>query len=266
MSLPSPSPTTDVIVTGASSGIGTELARGLARRGHNLVLVARRKDRLDALAESVRADHGVEVTVRPCDLSDAADRAALIEELRASGRTIGGICNCAGFGTAGAFKDLPVARESEQIEVNVVAVMELTQAFLDDMIAEGAGAILNVASLAAFQPLPGLATYAATKAFVQSFSEAVHEELRDTGVSCTALCPGPVPTEWASVAGAQSWMLGPVTVSAEQVAEDGITGMAQGKRSVVPGVVPKAVATAGRFVPRTMLLPGITLSERFRRG
>lgn len=264
MSLPAPSPNIDIVVTGASSGIGTELARGLARRGHNLVLVARRKDRLDALAEELRADHGVEISVQPRDLGSASDRAALVEDLRAAGRTIGGICNCAGFGTAGEFKDLPVSRESEQIEVNAIAVMELTHAFLDQMIGAGAGAVLNVASIAAFQPLPGLATYAATKAFVQSFSEAVHEELRGTGVSVTVLCPGPVPTEWAETAGAQSWMVGPALVSPERVADDAIVGMEQGKRSVVPGIVPKAIATAGRFVPRTALLPGITLGRRLR--
>ncbi|MGH3517948.1 MAG: SDR family NAD(P)-dependent oxidoreductase [Haloechinothrix sp.] len=264
MSLPQPSPTTDVVVTGASSGIGTELARGLARRGHNLVLVARRKDRLDALAERLRAEHGIQVAVQPRDLGSATERAALVADLRAGGRRIVGICNCAGFGTSGEFRDLPVDREREQIEVNVVAVLELTQAFLNDMVRAGSGAVLNVASLAAFQPLPGLASYAATKAFVQSFSEAVHEELRGTGVSCTVLCPGPVPTEWAEVAAAQSWMIGPVQVSPADVAHDGIVGMEQGKRSVVPGIVPKAVGVAGRFLPRTALLPGITLGARLR--
>lgn len=264
MSLPNPSPTTDIVVTGASSGIGTELARGLARRGHNLVLVARRKDRLDALADELRAKYGIAVAVQPRDLSSSADRAALVEDLLAGGRTIGGICNCAGFGTAGQFTDLPVERESEQIEVNATAVMELTRAFLDPMTSAGAGAILNVASIAAFQPLPGLATYAATKAFVQSFSEAVHEELRGTGVSVTVLCPGPVRTEWAETAGAQAWMVGPALVSPQQVAEDAIVGMEQGKRSVVPGIVPKVIATAGRFIPRTALLPGITLGRSLR--
>lgn len=264
MSLPPPDPQSDVVVTGASSGIGTELARGLARRGHSLVLVARRADRLEELASDLRAEHGVGVLVRAHDLGQPAERAALVAALGAEGRAVGGLCNCAGFGTAGPFHELPIEREVEEIDLNVTAVVELTHAFLGPMVDRGAGAILNVASIAAFQPLPGMAIYAATKAFVQTFSEAVHAELAGTGVSCTALCPGPVQTEWAEIAGAQAVMISPAQVSARAVAEAGIAGMEQGRRSVVPGAVPKAMAAAGRFVPRTVLLPAIKLGARVR--
>lgn len=264
MSLPKPTATADVVVTGASSGIGTELAQGLARRGHNLVLVARRKERMEQLAGRLHAEHGVTVTIHARDLGVVAERDALVDDLRTAGRTVSGVCNCAGFGTSGPFKDLPLQREREQVELNVVALMDLTHAFLADMVSARAGAVLNVASIAAFQPLPTMATYSASKAFVQTFSEAVHEELRGTGVSCTVLCPGPVETEWSEIASAEAVMIGPAKVSATDVAEAAIVGMEEGKRSVVPGVVPKAMSIAGHFAPRTLLLPGLTLGKRLR--
>ena len=132
MSLPKPDPNADVVVTGASSGIGTELALGLARRGHHVVLVARRKDRLEELAERLRTEHGVQVTVYARDLGTASERDALVADLRATGRTVSAICNCAGFGTSGQFKDLPLQRERDQVELNVVALLDLTHAFLAD--------------------------------------------------------------------------------------------------------------------------------------
>lgn len=264
MSLPKPDPNVDVVVTGASSGIGVELARGLARKGHNLVLVARRKERLEELAEQLRAEHGVRVGVIARDLGDRAERVALVDDLMATHRVIGGVCNCAGFGTAGNFADLPLERESQQVELNALAVLELTHAFLADMVRRGRGAVLNVASIAAFQPLPTMATYSATKAFVQTFSEAVHEELRGTGVSCTVLCPGPVETEWSEIASAQAVMIGPAKVSPGQVAAEAISGMEKGSRSVVPGIVPKAMANAGRFTPRSILLRGLSMGAKLR--
>lgn len=264
MSLPKPQPNVDVLVTGASSGIGTELARGLARRRHNLVLVARRKERLEELATQLRAEHGVEVEVIARDLGTREGRAGLVEELQARARLIGAVCNCAGFGTAGEFARLPLDREQAQVELNAMAVLDLTHAFLDEMTRRGEGAVLNVASIAAFQPIPSMATYSATKAFVQTFSEAVHEELRGTGVSCTVLCPGPVETEWAEIAKAEAVMIPGTKVSPQKVAEDAIEGMEEGKRSVVPGIVPKAMAAGGRFTPRSLLLPGLAIGRRLR--
>jgi len=260
MTLPKPSGSTEVVITGASSGIGTELARVLATRGYSLYLVARRRDRLDALADELRAEHGVGVTVRPCDLAEAAARQSLIEELRT--RPVAGLINNAGFGTSGAFHTLPMDREREQVELNVVAVHELTHAVLPGMVERGAGAVLNVASVVAFQPMPSMATYGASKAFVNSFSEAVHEELRGTGVSCTSLCPGPVPTEWAEIASAHEFSLRPAQVSPADVAAQAVDGMQAGARQVIPGTVVKLMAITGAITPHALLLPALRLARR----
>jgi short-subunit dehydrogenase len=252
-----------VVITGASSGIGTELAHVLGGRGHSLLLVARRRDRLDALAQEVRQRHSVGAEVLPLDLADAGDRGHLVDRLRSA--KVAGLCNSAGFGTSGSFCELPVERESEQVTVNALALMQLTHAALQGMTSRGSGAILNIASIAAFQPLPNMAVYSATKAFVQTFSEAVHEELHGTGVSCTVLCPGPVPTEWADVANAEHLSISVAQVSAREVAEAAVAGMVSGKRSVVPGLVPKAVGIGGRFTPRTVLLPALRTIRALRK-
>ena len=255
MSLPAPTPNTHVLVTGASSGIGAQIARVVAARGHDVAIVARRRERLDELARELRDAHGVAVAVHECDLGDPEARRALIAELTAGEKAVVGLVNSAGFGTSGSFLALDPERELEQIEVNVAALVELTHTLGAAMVERGEGAILNVASIAAFQPLPALATYSATKAFVQTFSEAFHEELRGTGVSCTVLCPGPVPTEWAEIADAEDAMIGVAQVSVGDVAEAAVRGMRKSKRSVIPGRVPQAIATAGRYLPRTALLP-----------
>lgn len=263
MSLPKPANHATVVVTGASSGIGTELARGLASRGYPLVLVARRRERLDELAADLTEKHSVGVDVMPLDLAKPRARAALAELI---GRApIAGLCNSAGFGTSGAFHTLPLERESEEVTLNVLTLMELTHAALPGMIDRGAGSVLNIASLAGFQPIPGMAVYSATKAFVQTFSEAVHEELHGTGVSCTVLCPGPVPTEWADIADAQQWSISVAQVSPHDVAEAAIAGMLDGKRSVVPGLVPKVVGVGGRFAPRSVLLPALRIGTGLQR-
>ncbi len=260
MSLPKPDQQATVVITGASSGIGTELARGLARRGYPLLLVARRRDRLEELAEELSNQYSVGVEVLPLDLGDADARGQLAERLQ--NESAAGLCNSAGFGTSGVFHTLPLDRESEEVTLNALALMELTHAALPGMVDRGTGAILNIASLAGFQPIPGMAIYSATKAFVQTFSEAVHEELHGTGVSCTVLCPGPVPTEWAEIADAQRWSIGAVQVSPQDVAEAAIAGMREGRRSVIPGLVPKVVGVGGRFVPRSLLLPALRLGTR----
>lgn len=264
MSLPKPDNQTTVVITGASSGIGAELARGLARRGFPLLLVARRRDRLDELANEVGQENSVAVEVMPLDLSDGDARAKLAERLRTE--PIAGLCNSAGFGTSGLFYELPIDRESEQVTLNALALMELTHAALPGMVERGAGAVLNIASIAGFQPIPYMAVYSASKAFVQTFSEAVHEELHGTGVSVTALCPGPVPTEWAEIASAERFSIPAAQVSPRDVAEAAIGGMLAGRRSVVPGVVPKAVSASGRYAPRTLLLPALRIGQRLRGG
>jgi short-subunit dehydrogenase len=263
MSLPKPNNQATVVITGASSGIGTEIARGLARRGYPLLLVARRRDRLDELAGELGGQFSVAVDVLPLDLGDTEDRGQLAERLRND--SIAGLCNSAGFGTSGPFHTLPVERESQQVTLNVLAVMELTHAALPGMIERGAGAVLNIASIAAFQPLPGMAVYSASKAFVQTFSEAVHEGLHGTGVSCTVLCPGPVPTEWAEIADAEHVNISIAQVSPGEVAAAAIAGMVAGKRSVVPGLVPKVASIGGRYVPRSVLLPALRIVRDLRR-
>ena len=241
MSLPAPHIAGTVVITGASSGIGAEIARGLGRRGYHPVLVARRADRLRDLADELARDHRVRAEVLPLDLADAAARAELVQLIAARSPV----------------QSLPVARESEQVTLNALALMELTHAALPAMIARGSGAVLNVGSIAGFQPVPDGAVYSATKAFVQTFSEAVHEGLHGTGVSCTVLCPGPVATEWWDVAGADRSAVGFAAASATAVAEAGITAMQHGKRLVVPGMGSKLMGIGGRLTPRRILLPAL---------
>ncbi len=258
MALPPPTPGNAVVVTGASAGIGAQLARELARRGYDVVLVARRVERLRALAGELQAAHGVHAGVEPCDLIDADERRALVARLGEGERTPVGVCNNAGFGTLTTLLDADLEREQDVVRLNVEAVHHLTGAFLGPMVERGAGAILNVASTAAFQPLPGFATYAAGKAFVQSFSEAVHAELSGTGVSVTCLCPGFTHTEFGERANAREEESGlPELLFSEaaDVARAGVEGMIAGRRSVIPGTVNRAFMIGGRLAPRSLLLP-----------
>jgi uncharacterized protein len=258
MSLPPPQPDETVVVTGASAGIGTELARQLGARGHDLVLVARRRERLEELAQELRAAHRVDAQVHACDLADDAARTELIEAIRQSGKHVAGLCNNAGFGSFGRFWELPGDRETDMVRLNCVALVDLTHAFLPAMMQRGAGSVLQVSSLAAYQPSPWNATYSATKAFVQSFSEAVAGELSGTGVSITVLCPGPVATEFGEQAGVgdlEENLPGFLKQDAVQVARVGVEGMIKGKRVVFPGLPHRLVAQAGRIAPRTALLP-----------
>ncbi len=269
MALPPPSPRHTVVVTGASSGIGEQLARRLAERGHGLTLVARRADRLQVLADELEVDRNVEVEIFRADLLDREDRAALADRLVTGPRTLAGLCNNAGFGSYGRFHEQPAAREHDMVELNVVALHELTAAAIRAMLPHAEGAILNVASIAAFQPLPGMATYAATKAFVQSFSEAIHAELAGTGISVTTLSPGPSPTEFGERAGVGIFpraAVAPTSVPPAAVAEAGVRGMERGRRTVIPGALPRASAFGGRLVPRTLLLPAALLATRVGSG
>lgn len=264
MALPAPTIDSTVLVTGASAGIGAELARELARRGYNLVLVARRAERLHTLAEELRLTHGVHADVEPCDLTDADARRDLVARLHAGEREVVGVCNNAGFGTVATLLESGIEREQQVVRLNVEAVHHLTGAFLERMVADGAGAILNVGSTAAFQPLPGFATYAASKSFVQSFSEAVHAELGGTGVSVTLLSPGFTRTEFgeqAHAADKEAALPDFLFMGAAEVARAGVEAMIAGRRTVIPGLHNRASMIGGRALPRSLLLPlvrGIT--------
>lgn len=254
MSLPQPRPPARAVITGASSGIGEALARQLAARGYSLILVARRVAKLEALASELRQSHKVKVELRPCDLADRTAREQLREELAAQEISI--LCNNAGFATFGKLGELDSQREREELELNAVAVQDLTLAVLPGMIRRKSGAILVVGSTSGHQPTPANATYAASKAFANSFAEALHCELQGTGVSCTLLAPGPTRTGFTEVAGITRLDgIGPMWVSAERVARAGIEGMERGKRIVIPGVVARVQTVGGRYTPRAILLP-----------
>jgi short-subunit dehydrogenase len=258
MALPPPRLDTTVLVTGASAGIGSELARELARRSYNLVLVARRAERLAELAEELRLTRGIHADVGPCDLTDADARRDLVDRLETGEREVVGVCNNAGLGTVAPLVEAGVEREQQVVRLNVEALHHLTGAFLPRMVSEGAGAILNVASTAAFQPLPGFATYAASKAFVQSFSEAVHAELAGTGVSVTCLCPGFTHTEFGANAGArdeEAKLPAFLFMEAPDVAREGVEAMVAGRRSAIPGLKNRVTMLGGRAAPRSLLLP-----------
>jgi len=196
VALPTPSASSTALVTGASSGIGAEIARLLAEKGHGVTLVARREDRLAALAQELESKRHVRAEVVACDLSDAASRERLLETVRTRELDVDILVNNAGFGSAGNFQDLDLENELQMVRTNVDAVVHLCGAYVPAMVGRGRGAVLNVASVAGFQPLPRQATYAASKAFVLSFTEALSSDLKGTGVTATALCPGPVKSEF----------------------------------------------------------------------
>lgn len=254
MPLPAPASGRIALVTGASSGIGVEFARQLAERGHRIGLVARREDRLRELA----AELGGEALALPCDLADGAARAELCEQLERDGHLVSILVNNAGFGGHGEFVGAEPGRDAEMVRLNVEAVTDLTARLAPAMAKRGTGAIINVASTAAFQPMPGGATYAATKAFVLSQSEALSTELKPRGVTVTVVCPGPVRTEFSGIAGTDVLEDDApefVWTSAADVAREAIEGVERGKRVIVPGNINRAGALLGRHAPRAALLP-----------
>ena len=258
MGLPAPSTAGAALVTGASSGIGAAVAGELAGRGHALILVARREQRLCSLADELSAEHGIDAEVIACDLSDAAERERLHSEIAERGRWVEVLVNNAGFGSRGRFVDNDTARMVEMVEVNVAAVVDLTGRFLPGMANRSRGAVINIASAAAFQPIPGAAVYAAGKSFVLSFSEAIRTELRRSGVTVTAVCPGPVTTEFteaAGMSGVEEETPGAFWISAEEVARQAVEGAAADKRVVVPGAVYRATSIIGQHSPRALALP-----------
>ena len=258
MGLPEPSVSNAALVTGASSGIGAAIADQLAARGFSLVLVARREERLRTLAIDLSVEHGVDAEVITCDLAQDEERERIQSEIREGGRSVEVLVNNAGFGHQADFARSPHERMVEMVRLNVEAVVDLTSRFLTPMVERGRGSVINVASLAAFQPLPGSAVYGASKAFVLSFSEAIRTELRGSGVTVTAVCPGPVRTEFMAVAevpGVEDRTPGVVWMSPGDIAKEAVDGAAHDKRVVVPGLLNRAGALAGQHSPRAVALP-----------
>ncbi len=243
------------LVTGASSGIGLELARECASNGHDLVVVARRKDRLQAFAETILNDFDVEVNVIVKDLSTDGSRKNLFDQLESQGIEINYLINNAGFGDYGPFVDSDLNRQIEMINLNVVALTELTRLFLPGMVNRGQGAILNVASTAAFQAGPMMSVYFATKAFVLHFSEAVANEVYATGVRVVALCPGTTESEFADTAQAERSLMFNMRKlpTSKQVARYGYVSMVKGKRVAVHGLLNKVLTFFVRLVPRRVV-------------
>ncbi|HEX2190365.1 MAG TPA: SDR family oxidoreductase [Longimicrobiaceae bacterium] len=252
------------LVTGASSGIGEEVARRLASRGMSLVLAARREERLAELAEELRRAHGVEAVALPADLGKPGAAGVLWLEAT-DGREIHLVVNNAGFGMKGRFDELSLERQAEMVRLNCTAPMELTHLALPPMRARGSGGIVNVASVAAFQPIPELAVYAASKAFVLALSQAVAEEQRGSGVRVVALCPGPVATGFQEVAGTRVSERTPGIMTAGEVAEAALRALEAGRDTVVPGVLNRLGTVAGRVFPRSLVLRAAkTILKRLR--
>ena len=253
------------LITGASGGIGTALAHEFASHGHDLVLVARREQALGALADAIAAKGANRPTVLRADLTRTDAVQGIAEALDQRGLEPDVVVNNAGFGLLGTADELDRAEQLAMIDLDVRALTDLSLAFIDSL-KRRRGGILNLASIAAFMPGPGMAVYYATKAYVLSFSEALHRELKPKGVRVTVLCPGPVPTEFQARAG-MSGDIFPrlLTRSPGQVAKDAYRGLMQGHRVVVPGVANRAVITAIRFTPHRILLDRIARQQRGRR-
>ena len=221
------------LVTGASSGIGAEFAKQLSSGGYEVIMVARRSELMERLAEELPGP----AHVIACDLAN--DAAALAGKVTELDRQVDVLVNNAGFGTHGRFAEIDPAREAEEVRLNCETLVTLTHAFLPGMIARGGGGVITVASTAGMQPLPYEATYSATKAFARTFSDALSAELRGTGVQVLCVNPGPVPTEWQEVAGYEPGYLPPVPgkITAAQVARESLEAFERGRRTIIPGFV-----------------------------
>ncbi len=243
-----------VLVTGSSSGIGADLARAFARGGRDLVLVARSRERLDELARELVAAHGVHVRVVVSDLASPGAAAAIHAALRAGGVDVETLVNNAGFGLRGSFVELDSRRQSDMIQVNVAALTELCRLFAEDMVVRGSGQILNVAGLAGVMPGPQMAVYCATKAYVLSFSEALANELRGTGITVTCLSPGPTETRFGETAGFSALRLFRLSapMSSMTVAEAGRAALERGADLEVPGWRNRLLAASVRLVSTRM--------------
>jgi hypothetical protein len=258
MSLPTPSPISTAVVTGASSGIGADIARELVERGHGVTLVARREDKLRTLADELGSRVRVETIV--CDVADAQARARLLDEVGSRGLTADILVNNAGIGTIGSVMKTPVDEEVAQVRVNVEAVIDLTTRAVQQMVRRGRGAILNVGSTAGFHPFPGQVGYSATKAFVKTYTEGLRGELAGTGVTVALLCPGPVRTEFLTSAGMDErafaaafpkflWM------PSRAVARIGVDALDGDRGTVIPGLPSQLSTRLFQFMPRRLLMP-----------
>ena len=237
------------LITGASAGLGAEFARQCAKRGETLALAARRRDRMEALAATLGGD----VHIFEADLSKEGAAASLIAALEAEGLSLGTLINNAGFGLAGKFAERPLGRLSEMIDLNCRALTELCHLVLPAMRARGKGGILNVASTAAFQAGPNMAVYYASKAYVLSFTEALHHQLKGSGIHVSALCPGPTHSEFSEVADSHSPVLERMKMDAAPVVALGLRGLDRNKAVVIPGVKNRIGAQANRFLPRAAM-------------
>jgi len=252
------------LITGASAGIGSALARVFARHGHELMLVARREQRLMQLADEIAAMGHVRPSYRSVDLERRDAVATIAEAMTKLGLEPDIVVNNAGFGLRGAASQLDRMQQLAMIDLNVRALTELSLAFIETL-ERRRGGILNVASMAAFLPGPHMAVYYATKAHVLSFTEALHWELRPRGIRVSALCPGPVPTEFQARAGFTERASPEFLIaSADTVAEAGYRGLQQGKRLIVPGAVNRMMVTIMRFLPRRMLMSSVGRYNRTR--
>lgn len=251
------------LITGASAGLGLDMTRILASRGWDVVVTARSGDDLAALAGEVAREHGTTGHAFAHDLSDPASVDRLVADVTGVGRPLDLLVNNAGFGQYGPWIEQDAEREAAQLRLNVEALTRLTRALVPAMVERGRGAVLNVASTAAFQPGPLMAVYYATKAYVLSFSEALHHELRDTGVGVTCLCPGPTRTEFQERAGLQaSRLFSAGVMESRPVALAGIEGALRGDRLVIPGLRNTLGAVLVRFVPRGWVLPVVEAIQK----
>lgn len=246
------------LITGASAGLGRELARLFAADAHHVVLVARREDRLRELARELEESFGDCATCIAADLAEPGAARALAAELEERGLRVDTLVNNAGFGYVGDFVDEPLENVEDMTRLNIGALTELTRLLLPPMKERGRGRVLNVASVASYMPGPRMAVYFATKAYVLSFSDALGQELKGSGVSVSALCPGPTPTEFQSVAGMGRNYSGAsrslAQVDAPSVARAGYRALMKGRRSVIPGLFPRIGARLAGLLPRSLVL------------
>lgn len=255
-----------VLITGASSGIGLELTKCFAAEGCRLVLLARNTPAMEQLAGELRRVHQVETIILTADLSKPETPRKAFCDLKDQNIAVDVLVNNAGFGAIGPFDELPLARQLEMLQVNITALTALTGLFLPGMIERRRGGILNVASLAAFVPGPGMAVYYATKAFVLSFTEALAGELQDTGLNISALCPGPTTTNFGNVAGSKNVkLLRTGRMTAEDVARAGHRAFRRGQAVVVPGFQGKVAATLAKITPKALIRKSARKFNGFKR-